>query len=163
MAELENPGEPEDDRINRRRVLIGIAAGGAAAWAAPAIVGVDKAFGQAAGTPPPSSSSTTGTTGTTQPPQPCNLQTTSGGEGVTTTVHELGATSGTFDFTYDAFSIPDQFDISYEGNVVFTTGGPVSGSATVPVTYGPGSATSVTVVVTGPSGTAWEYIVGCPT
>jgi len=98
----------------------------------------------------------------TSTPVPCNLQTNSGGEGVTTTVHELGATSGTFEFVYDAYGIPDQFDIYYEGNLIYTTGGAVSGSATVPVSYS-GTATSITVVVTGPSGTAWDYVVSCPT
>ena len=77
-------------------------------------------------------------------------------------MHELGATSGTFSFQYEAYSIPDQFDVYYEGNLIYTTGGPVSGGATVPVTFGPGTSTTVTVVVTGPVGTAWDYVVNCP-
>ncbi len=92
----------------------------------------------------------------------CNQATNSGGAGVTTTVHELGRTGGTFTFSYNAFSIPDRFDITYEGRQVFTTGDLVSGSASVPVSYG-GSSTTITVVVTGSSsGTAWNYTVGCP-
>jgi len=82
---------------------------------------------------------------------------------VTTTTHQLGATSGTFNFTYQAYSVPDRFDIYYQGTLIYTTGGPVSGGATVPVTFGPGTETFVTVVVTGPSGTAWDYVVNCPT
>ena len=94
--------------------------------------------------------------------QPCNAATQSGGDGVTNTIHELGQTSGTFDFTYQAYTVEDQFEVFYEGVVVYTTGGPVSGGATVPVTYGPGSSTQVTVRVTGGSGTVWDYTVNCP-
>lgn len=95
--------------------------------------------------------------------QRCNEVSNSGGAGVTTTVHELGATSGTFVFDYDAFSIPDRFDITYDGAVIFTTGGFVSGSNSVPVRFGPGRSTTITVTVTGSTaGTAWTYTVRCP-
>ena len=94
--------------------------------------------------------------------QPCNNSTNSGGPGVTETFHELGKTGGSFQFSYDAFSVPDQFDIFYQGNRIFTTGGPVSGANTVNVTYGPGTDTKIMVRVTGPSGTAWTYTVFCP-
>lgn len=97
----------------------------------------------------------------TPPPVACNNSSNSGGQGVTTTVHELGQASGTFSFTYQAFSVPDRFDVIYEGAVIYTTGQPVSGGATVPITYS-GASTQVTVVVTGPSGTAWNYLVACP-
>ena len=80
---------------------------------------------------------------------------------MTTTVHSLGRTSGTFAFTYEAFSVPDRFEVIYEGRTLLDTGS-VSGGATHSLTYA-GSATVVTVTVTGPSGTAWEYTVGCPT
>src|SRR4051812_12180491 len=93
--------------------------------------------------------------------QPCNSLTTAGGTGVTETVHQLGVSSGTFDFSYDAFSIPDQFEVIYEGNTLLDTGS-VSGAATVPITYS-GTSTEVTVRVTGPDpSTAWEYTVACP-
>jgi hypothetical protein len=97
--------------------------------------------------------------------QPCNSSTNSGGEGVTSTVHQLGRSSGTFIFQYDAFSIPDQFDILYEGRTIFTTGSAVSGSngTGTAVSYS-GSSTQVTVRVTGVvgSGTSWTYTVFCP-
>ena len=93
--------------------------------------------------------------------QQCNNATQSGGEGVTTTVHELGATSGTFEFDWDAQNIPDQFEVIYEGNVIFDTGS-VSGTGTQQIPYS-GSSSQVTVRVTGPSGTAWSYVVNCPT
>lgn len=92
----------------------------------------------------------------------CNATTQAGGQGVTTTVHELGSNSGTFEFFYDAYSIPDAFEIKYEGNVIYTTNGPVSGTNTVQVPYS-GASSQVSVTVTGPdSGTAWEYEVRCP-
>ncbi len=92
---------------------------------------------------------------------PCNTATNSGGEGVTTTVHQLGQSSGTFAFTYQAYTVPDQFDVIYQGQVIYSTNQPVSGGATVPITYS-GTSTEVTVVVTGPVGTAWDYVVNCP-
>ena len=97
----------------------------------------------------------------TIPPTPCNTATNSGGEGVTRTVHQLGRSSGTFTFSYEAYSIPDQFEIYYDGLRIYTTPGPVSGNGTRVITYS-GTAREITVVVTGPSGTAWDYIVNCP-
>jgi hypothetical protein len=97
------------------------------------------------------------------PAAPCNQASNSGGAGVTTTVHQLGRASGTFTFRYDAFGVPDRFDISYEGRQIFSTGSFVSGSASVNIPYS-GSSTVITVVVTGSSpGTLWTYTVGCPT
>jgi hypothetical protein len=91
---------------------------------------------------------------------PCNAQTTSGGAGVTTNTHALGATSGTFTFTYDAFSVPDRFQIVYEGQALLDTGF-VSGSSSRSISFS-GSSSTVTVTVTGSApGTAWNYTVGC--
>lgn len=91
---------------------------------------------------------------------PCNTATNSGGAGVTTTNHSLGATRGTFTFSYDAFSVPDRFQVVYEGQTLLDTGS-VSGSATRTLSFS-GSSSVVTVTVTGPSGTAWNYTVSCP-
>jgi len=100
--------------------------------------------------------------GQTGPVAPCNAATRSGGAGVTTTSHELGRASGTFPFAYDAQTLPDRFDIIYEGRTIFTTGGFVSGSSSVNLPYG-GSSSIITVIVTGRDpGTAWTYLVGCP-
>jgi hypothetical protein len=93
-------------------------------------------------------------------PQPCNATTNSGGVGTTTTVHELGATSGTFIFDYQAYSVPDRFEVIYMGSTLLDTG-PVAGGASVSLSYS-GSSSLVTVIVTGPSGTAWDYILSCP-
>ncbi|MFN8523366.1 MAG: hypothetical protein U0821_09720 [Chloroflexota bacterium] len=93
---------------------------------------------------------------------PCGVNTVSGGFGVTTTVHQLGATSGSFPFSYDAFSIPDKFEVVYQGTTVFTTGGFVSGSGSAVIPFS-GTDGFVTVIVTGSTvGTAWNYQVSCP-
>jgi hypothetical protein len=100
--------------------------------------------------------------GASPPPLGCSTMTTSGGAGVTTNIHELGRKSGTFIFSWDALSIPDKFDIFYQGVLLFSTGF-VSFTGTHTLTYA-GSSTQVTVVVTGSApGTAWTYIVNCPT
>jgi hypothetical protein len=98
-------------------------------------------------------------------PQPCNEQTNSGGEGTTVNTYEMGAFSGTFVFDYETYTIPDDITIRYAGNVIFSTGGPVSTNglgATASVSFGPGIFTTVEVTVVGPSGTAWDYTVHCP-
>ncbi|KRE36170.1 hypothetical protein ASG73_13950 [Janibacter sp. Soil728] len=62
--------------------------------------------------------------------------------------------------------MPDQFQVFYEGVLLHDTGvvgdaiNEGTGSATVTVPAG--TSTQVTVVVTGPSGTAWDYVVNCP-
>jgi hypothetical protein len=94
--------------------------------------------------------------------RPCNTNVVGGG-GVTTTVYELGRTSGSFTFTYQAFSVPDRFQVIYQGVTLLDTG-LVSGAATPTLTYS-GTATFVTVVVTGSAagtGTSWDATVGCP-
>jgi hypothetical protein len=106
---------------------------------------------------------TTTTTETTTGPTPCNTETTAGGFGVTSTVHELGQTSGTFHISWDMLIQPDQLDVYYAGALVYTTGAPVSGVGSADVSFGPGASTQVTVVVTGPEqGTLWSYTVNCP-
>jgi hypothetical protein len=74
----------------------------------------------------------------------------------------LGRTSGTFRFDFQAFTIPDRFEVFYEGKLLFDSG-VVSGSGSQLLTFGPGSATFVTVRATGfDAGTLYEYAVGCP-
>lgn len=101
------------------------------------------------------------------PVAPCNASTSSGGAGVTTTVHDIGVAGPTsFVFDWEAQNVPDQFEVFYEGALIHDTGvvgdaineGTGSATLTVPA----GTSTQVTVVVTGPSGTAWDYRVNCP-
>jgi hypothetical protein len=98
----------------------------------------------------------------TNTPQPCNLTTGSGGSGVSITTHELGRTSGRFRFDYEAFTIPDRFELIYEGTTLLDTG-PVSGNDTRFVSFS-GTSTQLTVRVTGNTDTStrWNYTVYCP-
>jgi hypothetical protein len=109
-------------------------------------------------------------------PEPCDAQASAtGGVGVTSTVHAMGATSGTFEFYIAAYNVPDRFQVFYEGNVIFDQeiGTGATGSLgspnvdpvydkTVQVPFGPGVSQQVTVVVTGASGTVWDYRISCP-
>jgi hypothetical protein len=100
-------------------------------------------------------------TATGTPAQACSTQTRSGGAGTTTTQHQLGRTSGTFRYEYQAYSVPDRFQIVYQGTTLLDTGS-VSNAGAVNVAFS-GTSTVVTVTVIGPSGTSWDYIVNCPT
>lgn len=94
---------------------------------------------------------------------PCGIATNSGGSGVTTTAHELGLTPGLVTVVYNAYSIPDQFDIFYNGALVGSTGGMVSGSGTLSFNYPANPSTKIQVTATGQnSSTAWKYTVNCP-
>jgi hypothetical protein len=96
-----------------------------------------------------------------QPLGQCQEQQNSGGQGIFTNTYDLGR-CGDFTFTYEAFTIPDQFQIFQDDVLIFDTGGKVSGGAAVTVTA-VGTTTLIRVVVTADeSGTAWRYSVGCP-
>lgn len=78
---------------------------------------------------------------------------------------DLHKTQGVFQVYYQMYTIPDQLKIYYEGVPVFSTGGLVSGSRTVDVSYGSATstATTVTVEVDAPDqDTAWVVSVSCP-
>lgn len=102
----------------------------------------------------------------------CNLCTTqcptnqrSGGQGFTSFTVDLMKTQGMFEVFYEMYTVPDELTIYYEGSTVFTTGGLVSGSRTLQVSYGSAMSTStvVTVEINAPrSGTAWIVAVSCP-
>ena len=100
-------------------------------------------------------------TGNTAALGKCQQITSSGGQGTFVRAHNLGATSGVSVFTYDAYSIPDQFTVSTGGTTVFGTNGLVSGSgrANVPLN---GSGIVFVAVNAPQSGTAWEYQLSCP-
>ncbi|HYG67499.1 MAG TPA: hypothetical protein VD838_07555 [Anaeromyxobacteraceae bacterium] len=65
--------------------------------------------------------------------------------------------------TYEMFGVPDRLDAYYNGVLVATTGGPVSGSGTLTFEY-PAlrRKKNLTITITGGSGTAWIYTVSCP-
>lgn len=95
----------------------------------------------------------------------CPTQQRSGGQGFTSFTVDLKKTQGVFTVSYQMYTVPDELTISYEGAVVFGTGGLVSGARTLQVSYGSATSTStvVTVEVNAPrSGTAWTVSVSCP-
>ena len=92
----------------------------------------------------------------------CSTAVGSGGEGTFTFAHYVGIGPGTVDFSYDAYSIPDAFDLIGPGGRLFSTGGLVSGSSTEAVTVFEDGPATVFVSVSAPNdGTAWEYALGC--
>lgn len=74
----------------------------------------------------------------------------------------LGKTSGKFSVTYMMFSIPDELEVFYEGELIFTTSGPVRGTDTVEIDFN-GSESTVLIVVSAPNtSTVWRLLIGCP-
>lgn len=105
--------------------------------------------------------------GSSETVQPCNSSTKSGGEGVTNTVHQLGVTGPTsFVLSYETLNIPDRIQVFYEGGQVLDTGyigdNINQGTGSAVVSLPSGSATTVTVRVSGQDDTQWEYTVNCP-
>jgi hypothetical protein len=96
----------------------------------------------------------------------CGAQQVAGGDAPDTRGIEMGISHGTFDFSYDTYSIPDDIVVSYQGLPLFDTGC-VGASGTTTLSFGPGASTQLTVSVSpncagGTSGTAWDYTIGCP-
>lgn len=95
----------------------------------------------------------------------CNTTVNSGGQGVTETEHRLGSTGGTVLLEYDALTIPDEFTIIYNGQIVASTNGLVSeyGSLSWTYTASPGNPEYCTVKVSAPrDNTKWTYRLNCP-
>ena len=92
--------------------------------------------------------------------QPCGTSAESGGVGVTVNSYAYPDKEGEVEFYYDAYGIPDAFKVEGGGQVFVDTGA-VSGSAIIRFCK-PQGVTELTVTVTGPSGTAWNYTIGCP-
>ena len=71
-------------------------------------------------------------------------------------------TSGTLLIDYDFFGIPDTMDVYYDNTDIFSSG-ITTGSGQFDIPYGPGPATSITIIMNqafdpGP-GDLWEYTV----
>lgn len=96
----------------------------------------------------------------TEPPEPCGTQATSGGVGVTVNRYAMPNKEGEVQFTYDSYDVPDAYKVEGGGRVFIDTG-PISGSRTLTFCK-PKGVRSVTVTVTGPIGTVWNYQIGCP-
>lgn len=92
----------------------------------------------------------------------CSAAVASGGEGTFSFAHYVGVGPGTVSFFYDAYRIPDRFEVFGPGGSLFSTGGIVSGAQTVPLDIAAEGPVTLFVIVSAPeSGTAWEYNLGC--
>jgi len=92
--------------------------------------------------------------------EPCGTQAESGGPGVTILSYAMPEKAGKVRFFYEAFGIPDRFEVE-GGGQVFVDTTIISGSGTEYFCK-PEGLTKVTVTVTGPEGTRWRYEIGCP-
>ena len=100
---------------------------------------------------------------TQNPVYSCGTDQIDGGNAADTRQIEMGSTSGTFDFTYQTYSIRDRMIVRYQNSVLFDTGC-VGASGTVPLTFsGTSSQISVEVIpnCAGTTGTDWYYKVDC--
>ena len=80
---------------------------------------------------------------------------------------DIGTNGVTFRVEYEAYGIPDRFDVLHKGKRLASTGGLVSGAGalTVRLPADPSDPTNgeVSVAVYGPhQGTAWNYQLFCP-
>jgi hypothetical protein len=91
---------------------------------------------------------------------PCGDVTSSGGAGVTVTKHRMPSRAGNVQFIPDAYTIPDKFLVEGGGQVFVDTG--EMSDRKEYTFFKPAGLTEVTVTVTGPDGTGWEYFLGCP-
>ena len=92
----------------------------------------------------------------------CPTTQESGGQGTTVLNIDMLRTSGTFQVSYEMYSVPDQLFIKYEGQTIFDTGGLVSGGNSASVNFN-GSSSIITVTIYAPNaGTVWDVHVGCP-
>jgi hypothetical protein len=99
--------------------------------------------------------------------QPCDVETRSGGRGVTRTRHYLGNRPGRVTLNYNTRIEPDQIDVYYRGRLVSSTYRPVSGTGAISFDYQPtggGPEANVVEVVVRGYGltTLWSYSLGCP-
>lgn len=96
-------------------------------------------------------------------PDVCNQATSSGGHGVTTNTHFLGVDPGTVVVSYSMYNAPDEMSIVYNGEIIESTGGKVSGNGSLSFYFGGEAPYEYQIVVIGgQSGTLWDYVASCP-
>lgn len=99
-------------------------------------------------------------TGTEEAFGECESVQNAGNQGTFSFAYNMGSSDGTVTFSYDAYTIPDGFDVFNGGTSVFSTGGLVSGSSAVDIAL---SSAFVYVNVSAPdSSTAWTFQITCP-
>ena len=96
--------------------------------------------------------------------QACNAVVNSGGEAPESISVDLGKSSGSFDFEWNMYDVPDGMAIMYEGKTLFDTGC-VSEDGSKLISF---SGTSTTIMVnvnsdcTNQGSTSWDFTVNCP-
>jgi subtilisin-like proprotein convertase family protein len=86
----------------------------------------------------------------------------SGGPAGATNFYDLHETSGIIPITWNFFQVPDQMDVYYQSNLIFSTG-LVSYQGSTNISFGPGTSTKIEVVMDAtyhPPSTFWTYTVG---
>ncbi|MEJ5055772.1 hypothetical protein [Sphingobacterium sp. MYb382] len=95
----------------------------------------------------------------------CDARVESGGQGTTTTQHDLGNKTGKVTLQFDTVKIPDEIKVYYDGRIVAQTNGLVTGTGILEWNYTAqaGKPEFCVVEVSAPTeSTVWEYIVNCP-
>ena len=95
----------------------------------------------------------------------CDASVQSGGQGETTTQHELGKRSGVVTIEYDMKSLPDEINVYYDNVIVASSSGLVSGSNSIQFKYTAvaGKPTFCIVEISAPyNSTEWDYLLNCP-
>lgn len=103
-----------------------------------------------------------GTDGTKSDPKPCDpdTPTSSGGAGVTDLYFDMGSVAGTAQVHYQAWNLPDTFEV-YQGATLLATTGEVAGEGYLPFAYNPAGG-DVRVRVSGDGQTTWAFVMECP-
>ena len=74
---------------------------------------------------------------------------------------DVGSGNGNIQLLYDMYSTPDQLDLIYEENVIFTTENPVFHRGNITRTIG-GNATYILVnITTNLTNSRWDFSVSC--
>ena len=85
-----------------------------------------------------------------------------GGQGTFSQTFNMGTNNGVATIFYEMCPNPDQMDIFYEGKVIQTTGGLVSGAGKLTAKF-EGNSNNINVTMKAPNnGTGWAYVVYCP-
>ena len=95
----------------------------------------------------------------------CDATVQSGGQGETTTQHELGRISGNVIIEYDMKSLPDEINVYYDNIIVATSNGLVSDTNSLQFKYTAvsGKPNYCIVKISAPyDNTEWEYLLNCP-
>ena len=96
-------------------------------------------------------------------PRPCGSFQGSGGGTYDSRTFDMPSAAGDVFFQYEAFTVPDKFEVYFGSVRVFSTGGEVSGYGETTLTKPSGVTLARVVVTSSDADTQWQYSLGCPT